>query len=135
MNEQDIDNKNVSTANEYDWKDRMRDDEIKSKLYGMKVDERDAQNRMTTSEAEWKRQEKARQDKIKESLYNHNVNVNNGKSGLAGQAINMNTQNAADTNAGIQGAGNATTSAIMYSNNKDNKTTETEEERKKRLGY
>ena len=132
MNEQDVANKNVTSANEYDWKDRLRDDELKSKLYGMQVDERDAQNRMTMSKADWERQERARQDKIKESLYNHNVNVTNGKSGLAGNSINMNNQNAADNNQAIQGVSNAATSGVMYSNN-SNKP-ETEEERKKRLG-
>lgn len=132
-NEQDVANKNTASKNEYDWKGKLREDDLKTKLYGMQVDERKAQNDMITSQAEWERQERARQDKIKEALYNHSVNVTNGKSGLAGNAISMNTQNAADTNAGIQGAGNAATSAIMYSNN--NNKTETEEERKKRQGY
>jgi hypothetical protein len=134
MNEQDVANKNVSTANEYDWKNKNRDDDIKTQIYGMQRDERDTQNKMTMSRADWEKQERDRQDKIKEALYNHKVNQTNGKSGLAGQTISMNTQNAADTNQAIQGAGNAATSAIMYDSNKNNKP-ETEEERKKRLGY
>jgi hypothetical protein len=133
MNKQDIANKNTASTNEYDWKGRLRDDELKTKLYGMQVNERDAQNNMIQSKANWEKEERKRQDDIKSSIYNHNVNVTNGKSGLAGNAISMNNQNAADTNQGIQGAGNAATSAIMYSNS--NNKPETEEERKKRLGY
>jgi hypothetical protein len=133
MNKQDIANKNTASTNEYDWKGQLRDDELKTKLYGMQVNERDAQNNMIQSKANWEKDERKRQDDIKSAIYNHNVNVTNGKSGLAGNAISMNNQNAADNNQAIQGAGNAATSAIMYDSNKDNKT-ETEEERRKRLG-
>lgn len=126
MNEQDVANKNTSSKNEYDWKGKLRDDDIKTKLYGMQVDERKAQNDMTTSRAEWERQEKARQDEIKKALYNHQINVINGKTGLGGQQIAMNTQNTQDTNAQIQGFGNMV--AAGSSSGPKKKETETEYE-------
>jgi hypothetical protein len=116
---QDVADKNVDTTNEFGWKNKIRDDGLKDKIYMNEMGQIEYLNNVYDKEHGWKVKERDRQDDIVKSSYNHDLNVLNGQSGLGGQQMQMNTQTAQDTNSGIQGVSNAAASGYMYSQNND----------------
>lgn len=129
---QDIANKNTTLTNDTAWKNKLRDDELKKLLYGYSMDQTEYLNNLTGKEYDSRVRERDRQDNLVSAGYNHNVNVINGKAGIGGQQIQMNTQNAQDNNASIAGAAGGATSAIMYSD--EEKRRKEERDRKNKGG-
>lgn len=102
-NQQDIANRNTSTGNDYQWKNRGMQNTGKQQQY---------QNQRIKKEdllGTWRAKEDAKQRD-----FANKMDVANGKAGMQREWMNHNTGRAQDTNQAIRGVGDAIGAGAMY---------------------
>jgi hypothetical protein len=102
----DMNTRQGNEADRYNLENRNR---LLQQDYENRRGERNYQNELAYNKAAWGRDEKARQNQLRSQRFNDQMNIQRSKQGLAGMAMDMDTQQAADRNQMIQGLGNAGT--------------------------